>query len=219
MKLLLAYLALGALLALACDRRVGSRKFSARIGSALLCLTAWPLWAPLTLFDDRRPEPVQESSRLQRIRKALEEARSAVEQTSLDGLLPEQLLSQLLRGLGLVEKRHRELSDLLCRPEFAAVTSAGQHPATRARGENVQRLHQLRLRDERLLAEIAELAEALRSQLLVARYSGQQEGNTSVKDLVGALSARVESMDAWFDLAPAGDTYTAPVVELSLPPA
>jgi hypothetical protein len=200
MKALLVYAALGLLVAVLCDRRQGDRPLVPRLGSIALSLLAWPLWGPVALLQQGTDFVSAESPLLQRCKLALAEARGVVQGTALDGLLPERLTAQLLRSLSQVEGRHAELSQLLSRPEFQARADQAGRPRARAHEENVRRLHELRQRDERLLDEIAELAEALRTQLLVARYSGAQDPGANVGDLLSALSTRVESMDAWFEL-------------------
>lgn len=191
MRLLIAYLAVGLLLAVVCDRRLEQRTRGARVGSALLSLVAWPLWAPLAWLGGGPPV---ESSLTQRVRAALQEAERAVAGTALSGLLPEELVARSQRGLLQVERRHTELCALLSRPEFQHATGEGAH------ADNVRRLHLLEQRDRRVLCEMAELAEALRTQLLVARYSGRDVGGEGARGLVTDLSLRVESMDAWFEL-------------------
>lgn len=192
MRLFIAYLVVGLALAVVCDFRIEQRSKGARLGSALLSLVAWPLWVPLAWLGGGPVRP--ESSLTQRVRAALLEAREAVAGTPLATLLPEQLLVRSERGLVQVERRHAELCALLRRPEFQSATGEGAH------ADNVRRLHVLEARDRRVLGEMAELAEALRTQLLVARFSGRDSEGEGARGLVTDLSARVESMDAWFEL-------------------
>ena len=199
MRFFWVYLGIGIALAIVCDRRARHEKVSARTTSALLSIAAWPLWAPLSLLSDAKTI-LDESSTMQRIRNALAEAQRAVIGTSLEGFLSESLVSQMLVGLEQVERRHAELCSLLRRPEYqVAICTDG---LARVQADSVQRLYVLKSRDERLLSEMAELAEALRTQLWVARFSGQDERTgPAVKDLIGDLAAKVESMDAWFELS------------------
>jgi hypothetical protein len=192
MRTFVGYLLVGLLLALLCDRKLEHRTPGARVGSALLSLSTWPLWVPLAFLG--KGPPLTESSLTQRVRAALEEARRAVAGTTLAALLPEELLARSQQGLLQVERRHAELCALLVRPEFRNTADGGAH------AENVRRLHLLEQRDRRVLGEMAELAEALRTQLLVARYSGRDSEGEGAKGLVTDLSTRVESMDAWFEL-------------------
>lgn len=200
MRFFWVYVAIGVVLALVCDRRARDESLAARATSALLSLTAWPLWAPLALLSEAKTVVMDESSTMQRIKNALAEAQRAVIGTSLEGFLPEGLVRQVLFGLGQVERRHGELCSLLRRPEYRVDASADG--VARVQAESVQRLYVLKGRDERLLSEMADLAEALRTQLWVARFSGQDERTgPAVKDLIGDLAAKVESMDAWFELS------------------
>jgi hypothetical protein len=208
MKALIVYLLIGVLVAAACDWKQTNRTLGTRLTSLVLALSAWPLWGPIVWLHPAPGLPAGESQLVVRCRRALAEAREAVQGSPLDSLLPERLISQLLTGLNQVEGRHRELSQLLSRPEFQRRTEAPSgtehdpraRPALRAYDDNVRRLRELRQRDERVLDEIAELAEALRTQLLVARYSGSGDPGASIGDLLTALATRVESMDAWFEL-------------------
>jgi hypothetical protein len=196
MRVLLVYLAIGVVLAWACDSRVINRSLPSRLGSAALSLLAWPLWAPLTLLGGGTSADVAgESLASRRVRAALEEARVSVLGTPLQSLLPEDMLARLHGGLVQVERRHGELCRLLQRPEFQSPAVAGSH------ADNVRRLQLLERRDSRLLDEMAELAEALRTQLLVARFSGRDAEGDGARGLVTDLSTRVESMDAWFELS------------------
>lgn len=190
-RVFLLYLAVGLLCVWVCDRKQVNRAAAARLGSAALSLVAWPLWVPLTLLG-AGDAPV-ESTPTRRVRAALEEARAAVVGTPLSILLPEDLVSRWYGGLAHVERRHAELSRLLARPEFRAQGNGAQ-------AEHVRRLHTLERRDGQLLDEMAELAEALRTQLLVARFSGRDSEGDGARGLVSDLSTRVESMDAWFEL-------------------
>jgi hypothetical protein len=200
MRLLWLYLVLGVALALWCDRKLKDRTPSARATSLLLSVAAWPLWAPIALFAEGERALPGHSPVLLRIQSALSEARRAVEGTSLQNLLPDTLLAQFVSSLQQVERRHAELGQLLSRPEFR-VQRGAEVVGARGHHDSVARLHQLKQRDERVLLEMADLAEALRSQLLVARYSGEDEHvGGGVKDMVLDLAARVESMDAWFEL-------------------
>jgi len=60
--------------------------------------------------------------------------------------------------------------------------------------ENVRRLVLLRERDARGLEELCGLAEALRTQVTLARYSGSQAADFG--DIVTEIRARVEGLGA-----------------------
>lgn len=206
MKPWMLYLAVGVVLALVCDWRVPKSGRRERITDALLSVCAWPLFAPLVLLPllGRRIE--RESDASLRIKRALAEARAAVVGTPLAKLLPEAMLSRLALTLGQIEERRAELSELLTRPDFQREAEPGRPGAQHK--ESVARLWAILERDRAALDELCELAESLRAQLLVARYSSKagQHGVASselgggVRELAVELSARVESLNAWFEL-------------------
>ena len=72
--------------------------------------------------------------------------------------------------------------------------------------DNVRRLAGLRDRDARALEELAELVQALRTQLVLARFAGSSlEGASGI---VSEVWARVESLDVAIDTredSPEGD--------------
>src|SRR5262249_53912105 len=73
--------------------------------------------------------------------------------------------------------------------------------------DNVRRLHAMRERDARALDELADLVQALRTQLVLARFAGSTvEG---VGGIVSEVWARVEglgaAMDAHDELEARGD--------------
>jgi hypothetical protein len=221
MRLWIGYLTVGVLLAFVCDRRLREGSRVERLGSALLSVCAWPLYAPLVLLPERAAAALEESTLSRRIKAALSEARVAVAGTALQDILPEVLLTQLASSLGEVEQRRSELAALLARPELQRVPSSG---AERHHG-GLARLRALYQRDQAMLQELLELAESLRMQLLVAHYSARSDALGSnpkaahgitpqsrlgagpswpqtedVRGLALELTARVEALNAWFDL-------------------
>ena len=62
------------------------------------------------------------------------------------------------------------------------------------------RLQQIRAADAQALGELAELLEALRSQLLLARYSGSAAEGAGA--IVGEVWARLEGLGVAFDVGP-----------------
>lgn len=210
MKPWMLYLAVGVVLAVVCDWRLPESGRRERITNALLSICAWPLFAPLVLLPlfGRRTE--RESDASVRIKRALAEARAAVTGTPFAKLLPEAMLSRLALTLGQIEARRAELSELLARPDFRCEPDASRQSAQHQ--ESVARLWAILERDRAALDELCELAESLRAQLLLARYSGNSgqapagygaassELGGGVRELAVELSARVESLNAWFDL-------------------
>lgn len=212
MKPWMLYLVLGVVFALLCDWRLQESSRRERIVNALLSVCAWPLFAPLVMLPGLARRAERESDASLRVKRALAEARAAVVGTPLAKLVPETMLSRLMLTLAELDARRTELSELLARPDFR------RDPAGGARGSqhkaSVARLWAILERDRAAMDELVELAEALRTQLLLARYSGRS-GRTlagpgvaspaltgELSDLALELSARVESLNAWFELDP-----------------
>ncbi len=204
MRLWLTYLTVGLLLALVCERRLRETSRTERIASFVLAVCAWPLYAPLVLLPALGRTELGESALVLRIRQALLEARAAVAGSALAEVIPKGLVEGLFASLDQVEQRRVELSALLSRPDLQ---TSGSNPS-RLQQQSVQRLRTLYDRDQAMLEELVELAEGLRTQLLVARYSaGSNAGmggpafpdEPSVRDLALDLAARVESLSAWFE--------------------
>ena len=76
-------------------------------------------------------------------------------------------------------------------PERTVATAKLQH-------DNLIRLQQLRAADAQALEELAELLEALRTQLLLARYSGSSADGAGA--IVGEVWARLEGLGVAFEV-------------------
>ena len=209
MKPWMLYLFVGVVLAAVCDWRLKESSRRERIENALLSVCAWPLFAPFVLLPLLVRRPQRESDASLRIKRALAEARAAVLGTPLAKLLPEAMLARLTLTLGPIEERRAELTELLARPDFQCEPDPGR--AATHHSESIARLWACLERDRAALDEMVELAESLRAQLLLARYSGKAGqapagyGSASselgaVRELAVELSARVESLNAWFEL-------------------
>jgi hypothetical protein len=74
----------------------------------------------------------------------------------------------------------------------------------RLQHDSLTRLQQLRGADAQALEELAELLEALRTQLLLARYSGSSADGAGA--IVGEVWARLEGLGVAFDVGPADAT-------------
>jgi hypothetical protein len=203
------YLVIGGVLAVVCDWKLKETGPRERLTNVLLSLCTWPLFAPLALWPVLARKGPHESDASVRIRRAIDEARRAVAGTALATLLPESMLSSLFVTLGQVEQRRAELDALLARPDFQVEQRLGQLEAQHQgqHRDSVLRLRALLERDRATLQELVELAEALRAQLLVARYSGKATqasegvlGDHRAPELAFELAARVESLGAWFEL-------------------
>ncbi len=201
MRWLIGYLFIGAALAVLCDRRHGDRTPPVRLVSSLLCLTLWPLWAPVALLPEGGSSPSAQATWRERIARTLYEARAAARGTPLEALIPESLVERVLEAATTIEQRYLELSVLLKRPDLARANASGR------REQSVERLRQLWQRDEQLLSQLSEMAEALRMQLLVARYSGGSAD--AARDIAAELGGQIESLDEWFSLDPATPSRAA----------
>jgi hypothetical protein len=185
-------------------RRSPERGARAALGAAL-SLPLWPLWLPIALRPEAAPPRPDTGDAT---RAALWEAHEAVVGTPLEALLPREAALRMLAEVERAAERHLELARLLAQPQFSA-TAAEQRVADLARGgatersliparlhwENVRRLERLLQRDQATLLELGELAAALRTQVVLARYSGDGRGGASGGDVGGIMSevwARVE---------------------------
>ena len=203
------YVIAGAALAFAVLRRSPSRD-AAAWASAAVTIPLWPLWAPVALTAARGRRPVASpptTDAARRIEAALREGVEACAGSALSALLSAEAARSILAEVAGTEARRTELDALLSRPAFdresvrARLTElerASSPPralaTARLHVENVDRLHDLRERDRRALEEVADLVEALRTQLVLARYAGSSvEG---VGGIVSEVWARVEGLGA-----------------------
>lgn len=211
MRLWIVYLMVGAVLAAFCDLRWRPPSRLERLTSGLLSIAAWPLYVPLVVLQGYGNHEPEHGSASQRIKQALFEARTAIADTPLQSLLPDSLLSQLFASLARLEKRYRDLTQLLARSDFQL---EGASPLQQ---QSVLRLRQLLARDRASLQELVELAEGLRAQLLLAHFSGHggdlrsaTGGGYGVRELATDLAARVESLGVLFDLDSAPEPIDNP---------
>jgi hypothetical protein len=198
----------------------GSR--SRALGAAALAVPLWPLWAPIALTSARKPSGPWASGDSRdprdrarssagaaalRVEAALREGVEACAGTSLEALLPSEAAARIASEVRRAADRHAELTEVLGRDGFDVAAAqdrvasleregaSGRALATaRLHLENVKRLAALRDRDERALGELADLVQALRTQLVLARFAG-----SSVEGAGGIVSevwARVEGLGA-----------------------
>jgi hypothetical protein len=186
------YCAIGALCATLSDRilRRQRAELRERCVSAVLCLVLWPLWAPIALT---RKAPQSQDSlapELGEAREALDDAKSTVQGTPLEALMNEDIGHAILGALAQLVTRRDELRRLAHR--WAGSKGSGRDGAERLAG--------LAERDQERIRELVALVGALRTRLVLARYSGASiEG---VGDLLTELTARVESLDELFSPPP-----------------
>lgn len=221
----------GVACALASLRRDGTRSPRA-IANAALNVLVWPLWAPLTLGEHATPPTTlgaSEATRaamdprvadaVARIHTALCEAVETARSSPLARVLPASAVERVLGEVARVAARHTALSSMLNArehdPQFAAervdaLTARADNPralaTARLHAENVTRLARLRDRDLRALEELAELAAALRTQLVLARFAGTNVDGAS--DIVGEVWARVEGLGEALDATGATESAT-----------
>jgi hypothetical protein len=211
----IVYLVAGLACAVAIYRTTPERGAKA-IASAAIAVPIWPLWAPIALTAARARSggspaprfaadgsPVAESARS--IEAALREGVEACAGTPLATLLPQGAADRIAAEVRRAAERHAELGVLLVREGFdqgAAERRVAElsQPGASARAlstaklhlDNVRRLAALRERDARALTELSDLVQALRAQLVLARFAGSQPEGAS--GIVSDLWARVEGL-------------------------
>jgi hypothetical protein len=179
--------------------------------SAAMTLPLWPVWAPFALATKKNARtPSAEGGPLARIDKALDEAVRAVAGTPMADVFSQKVASRIQAEVANVAARLDELvtlaaeggldvaaskerlRDLEARgaPERAVATARMQH-------ESLARLEQLVATDRRALEELADLLEALRTQLLLARFEGSSAEGASA--IVSEVWARLEGLGAAFE--------------------
>ncbi len=210
----IAYAAVGVGVAWFLYRR-GDGPLQQRAGSAALGLLLWPLWAPIAFSTSRPVTSGWGTDAPQRIEAALREGVEAARGTPLEALLSETAATQISENAAKAADRHQELCELMRRPGLSIAEAerrveqleraGASHRAlasARLQLDNANRLAGIRDKDAQALEELADLLGALRTQLVLARYSGSSvEG---VGGLVSEMWARVEgltdAMDAEADL-------------------
>jgi hypothetical protein len=103
-----------------------------------------------------------------------------------------------LRALQATRGLDRAASEARLRDLEARGASERTLDAARLQHESLARLEQLRAADAQALEELADLLEALRAQLLLARYAGSSADGTGA--IVSEVWARLEGLGAAFDV-------------------
>ncbi|HEY8041123.1 MAG TPA: hypothetical protein VIF15_15055 [Polyangiaceae bacterium] len=218
--LLLLYCVVGVACAIAVLRRAPATT-ARSLASAAATVPLWPLWAPFALASSQpRPRPPRsgdaaplDGGALARIERALAEAVDAVAGTPMSEVFTRAVAARIAAEVGRVAVRLDELRALERRTGLDADASARRLRDLEAQGaperavatarlqhESLSRLGQLRAADAQALEELADLLEALRTQLLLARYAGSSaEGADAI---VGEVWARLEGLGAAFDPGP-----------------
>jgi hypothetical protein len=193
------------------------------VTSAVATVLVWPLWAPFALgvASPRVSRPAgrsgQEQGAFQRVEVALAEAVEAVAGTPMSDVFSPKTAARIAAEVSRVALRLDELTALTTRAAFDAQASARHIAELEARGapertvvtarlqhESLMRLQQIRTADSQALDELAELLEALRAQLLLARYSGSSAEGAGA--IVGEVWARLEGLGVAFDVRTADGT-------------
>ncbi|WP_437565930.1 hypothetical protein [Sorangium sp. So ce542] len=182
--------------------------------SAALCVPLWPIWAPVALTAGRgaasdRPDGGAGTAAA-RVQGALREGVSACAGTSFEALLSREAAARIEAEVARAAARHAELDALLRQGGFDEAAAAARVAEIERGGaggralatahlhlENIRRLRAMRDRDARALEELADLVQALRTQLVLARFAGSSvEG---VGGIVSEVWARVEGLGAAID--------------------
>jgi hypothetical protein len=210
------YALVGLACAIAVFRRAPTRGLGAAV-SAVVTIPLWPLWAPFALGPPRAQGAVAQSrSRpendaiIARVEKALADAVAAVADTSMSEVFTQRTAARIAAEVKHVATRLADLSALAERSGFDREASArrlaeleSSAPPDRAdapprlQNENLERLAQLRIADARALEELADLLEALRTQLVLARYAGSSADGAPA--IVSEIWARLEGLGAVLD--------------------
>ncbi len=184
--------------------------------SAAATVLVWPLWAPFALG---APPPRgarapagggTRSEAVKRVELALAAAVDAVAGTPMSEVFSPKIADRIAAEVARVAERLDELTALTTRAGFDAQASARHLQELEASGapertlvtarlqhESLARLQQIRAADAQAIDELAELLEALRAQLLLARYSGSSAEGAGA--IVTVVWARLESLGVAFD--------------------
>lgn len=206
--------ALGGVVSAVWIRRRSAPKKPVAAAALLLAFLLWPLWLPISL-SSAKPVMSAAPGVLTDTEAALLEGHRAVEGTALEALLPRDALARMQQEVRRAAARCAELDAVLsdksfdrgaARERIARLEREGASPralaSARSHSENIERLHALRDRDRGALNELSELAHALRTQLVLARYAGSSPADAS--DIVSEVWARLEALDTTFD----GSTFS-----------
>jgi hypothetical protein len=205
------YALVGLACAIAVFRRAPARGAGA-LFSALVTIPLWPLWAPFALAPARprgatRPE---NAAILARVDKALADAVAAVAETPMSDVFTQRTAARIAAEVARVAGRLSDLSALAEKSGFDHEASARRLEqleragasdravaTARLQHDSLARLAELRAADARALDELADLLEALRTQLVLARYEGSPADDASA--IVSEVWARLEGLGAVFD--------------------
>ncbi|HEY1696670.1 MAG TPA: hypothetical protein VGG39_31125 [Polyangiaceae bacterium] len=208
--LLLLYAVVGLACAVAVLRRTPAMGVRA-VGSAIATMVVWPLWAPFAL-GAAPPSHAASGSKTgvgARIDRALAEAVAAVAGTPMSDVFSPRVAARIGEQVSRVAAHMEELEALVARSGFDPQQSAERLRVLETAGapersvatarlqhDSLLRLQQLRAADAQALDELAGLLEALRAQLLLARYSGSSAEGAGA--IVSEVWARLEGLGIAF---------------------
>jgi hypothetical protein len=207
------YALVGIACAIAVFRRAPARGLGA-FASAIATVPLWPLWAPFALAPARartrassRPE---NDAVVTRVERALADAVAAVSGTPMSEVFTQRTATRIAAEVAHVAGRLADLSALAERSGFDRLVSARRLEelersgateraiaTARLQHDSLERLAELRAADARALEELADLLEALRTQLVLARYAGSPADGASA--IVSEVWARLEGLGAVLD--------------------
>jgi hypothetical protein len=210
-ELLVIYFLVGAACALLVLRRKEGGVVN--VASAAATLVIWPLWAPFALGKPatRQVRDARDTDAVARIERALGEGVEAAMGTPLGDVFTRPLAARMLAEVARIATRIAEMRAVALRAGFDLAGSAARLQTLEARGAPERSLatarlqHESLLRLDRLLAgdiqaldDLADLLEALRAQLLLARYSGSSA--ESAEAIVSEVWARLEGLGGVMDV-------------------
>lgn len=160
------------------------------LGSALVMVALWPLWAPFALMKAPRDARGPLASR---IASALDQAANASSLSGHDTLLRRGETTLLLRRVEAAERRLCELQAQLValgREEPGAGVDRDAKARAQIRASSLAQLEAHRAREHAALVELAELCELLRAQHLLSRFGGSERAS----ELRDELWMRVQAL-------------------------
>jgi len=201
---LVVYAAIGIAVALVLVRRESTR--TGRTVTVVLSVIAWPLWAPIASRGLRDEDSYAATDIERRIESSLDEALAAVRGSSFATLLPEASVESIRASVRRAGARVAELTIAVARnagdaEETRRRIGSMERDGDRSRSlttarvhlDNLAKLEALLASERAALLELADLCDALRSQLVLARFAGSSVDGLS--NLVSELDARVEGLD------------------------
>jgi hypothetical protein len=190
------------------------------LGSGLLALVLWPIWAPVVLAGQRpssprrrpraTPRPVECNDDGETIDDVIADAQRAAAGTPFETMLNGEAAARIANEVERARDKLDALDEVLAQPGFERDALVARLGELQARGANeatlrtarlhldsVERLVRMRAQQTAALIELEQVLVALRSQLLVARHVGSN--GEGVDAIVGDLWARVEGLGEALD--------------------